>query len=520
MPRALFSLSNKTGAARFARALHDRGWTILSTGGTAAVLRDEGIPVIEASEVTGHPEMMEGRVKTLHPAIHAGLLFRRDDPGHRRELEESGYGPIDLLAVNLYPFRETIARRGTGHAEAVEMIDIGGPAMLRAAAKNHADVWAVVDPSDYGAVLDALDDEPAASRLRRRLAAHAFAHTCAYDRAVADYLAAEIADASGSGQTKDLPASFDLSLRLAQELRYGENPQQRGGWYDSGHERVAERVRQLQGKALSYNNLLDLDAALLAVSGWPGDAAVCAIVKHGTPCGIATAASAAEAYRRALDTDPESAFGSVVAFNRPLSHTAAEAVAEHFVEVVAAPGLEEGATGPLTRRKNLRLLEIDPGLLERRSMEVRRIFTGFLAQDSLLDPSATDSWSVATERGPDDGEKADLAFAWRAVAAVKSNAILIARGGQALGIGGGQTSRVEAVRQAISRARQRGFELHGAVLASDAFFPFSDGLEEAATAGIRAVVQPGGSVRDAEVIEAANARGIAMVMTGRRLFRH
>jgi phosphoribosylaminoimidazolecarboxamide formyltransferase / IMP cyclohydrolase len=519
MPRALFSLSDKTGAARFARALHERGWTILSTGGTAAALRDEGVPVTEVSEVTGHPEMMEGRVKTLHPAIHAGLLFRRDDERHRGELEDAGYGAIDLLAVNLYPFRETIARSGTGDAEAIENIDIGGPAMLRAAAKNHADVWAVVDPEDYDAVLDALEDEDAGRALRRRLAARAFAHTSAYDDAIADYLARGSETPTGEAEG-DLPRRLDISLGLAETLRYGENPQQRGGWYAGDGEQVKERVRQHQGKELSYNNLLDLDAALLAVSGWPEGEAVCAIVKHGTPCGIATAPTAEEAYRRALETDPESAFGSIVTFSVPLSAGAAGAIAEHFVEVVASPGLEDGAAAALARKKNLRLLEIDPGLLSDRDLEVRRIFAGFLAQDPLVGGPVEEAWSVATEREPGDAEADDLAFAWRAVAAVKSNAILIARGGQALGIGGGQTSRVEAVRQAIARARQRGFDLEGAVLASDAFFPFPDGLEEAARAGIRAVVQPGGSVRDAEVVAAANAHDIAMVMTGRRLFRH
>jgi phosphoribosylaminoimidazolecarboxamide formyltransferase / IMP cyclohydrolase len=520
MPRALFSLSDKTGAARFARALHEQGWTILSTGGTAAALRDEGVPVTEVSEVTGHPEMMEGRVKTLHPAIHAGLLFRRDDERHMRELEDAGYAPIDLLAVNLYPFRETIARSGTGDAEAIEMIDIGGPAMLRAAAKNHAAVWAVVDPADYDAVLGALADEEGGRALRRRLAARAFAHTSAYDDAIADYLDRGGEASAADGEEDGLPRRLEVSLRLVEALRYGENPQQRGGWYAGEGEQLKERVRQRQGKALSYNNLLDLDAALLAVSGWPEGEAVCAIVKHGTPCGIATAATAEEAYRRALETDPESAFGSIVAFSGPLSAGAAGAIAEHFVEVVAAPGLEDGAAAALAGKKNLRLLEIDPGLLSGRDLEVRRIFAGFLAQDSLLHGAAGDEWSVATDRAPTTEEAEDLAFAWRAVAAVKSNAILIARGGQALGIGGGQTSRVEAVRQAISRARQRGFDLEGAVLASDAFFPFPDGLEEAARAGVRAVVQPGGSVRDAEVIAAANEHDVAMTMTGRRLFRH
>jgi phosphoribosylaminoimidazolecarboxamide formyltransferase / IMP cyclohydrolase len=523
MPRALLSVSDKTGVAELARALAERGWTLLSTGGTARALRDAGLDVTEVSEATGHPEMMEGRVKTLHPAVHAGLLGRRDHPDDQREMREQGYLPIDLVAVNLYPFRETVARPGVTREEAIENIDIGGPAMLRSAAKNHAHVWVTVDPADYPRVIRALDggEEAAAVALRRTLAAKVYAHTAGYDGAIAAYLTA--AEATGAGEQDEadeaFPARRTLRLEKVQDLRYGENPDQDAAFYrDAAAPHAA--LRQLQGKALSFNNLLDVDGALLALAPWRGGVpAACAIVKHTTPCGIAVGADAAEAYRKALATDPTSAFGSVVAFNQPVTEEAAALLRTLFVEAVVAPAFDAGALRVLGEKKNLRLLEL-PAAAEADPLDYKRIRGGFLVQRRPSADFAEDGWRVASARAPTAAEMDDLRFAWRAVAAVKSNAILLARGGQALGIGAGQMSRVDASRIAVVKAGENGFSLEGAALASDAFFPFRDGVDAAAAAGVRSIIQPGGSVRDAEVVAAADEHGIAMLFTGRRLFRH
>ncbi|CAN5705282.1 bifunctional phosphoribosylaminoimidazolecarboxamide formyltransferase/IMP cyclohydrolase [soil metagenome] len=532
MRRALLSVSDKDQIVEFARELQARGWTLLSTGGTARTLRESGLEVVDVSVVTGHPEMMDGRVKTLHPAIHAGLLARGSHAADAEAMVGKGYEPIDLVAVNLYPFRETVARDGVSLEEAIENIDVGGPAMLRAAAKNHERVWVVTDPADYPQVLSGLNDtEEEAHRLRRRLAARAFEITASYDTAVARYLASVAGSGSGSdadseadaeGDTGDLPEHLTLALHKVQDLRYGENPDQRAAFYaDSTSAGGLPGLRQLQGKELSFNNLLDIEAALLAVSAWDGeDLAACAIIKHTTPCGIAVGADAAEAYRRALKTDPTSAFGSVVAFSTPVSEQAAILIRPLFVEVVVAPGYVARGREILAEKKNLRLVEIPSGSAAAGELDFKRVRGGVVAQTRLGMRFPENAWRVVTEREPTETEWQDLRFAWRAVASVKSNAILLARGGMALGIGAGQMSRVDASRVAVLKAADQEFDLRGAALASDAFFPFRDGIDAAAEAGVRAVIQPGGSVRDPEVIAAADEHAIAMVFTGRRLFRH
>jgi phosphoribosylaminoimidazolecarboxamide formyltransferase/IMP cyclohydrolase len=522
MPRALLSVSDKTGVVELARELHGRGWTLLSTGGTARSLREAGLPVTEVSEVTGHPEMMEGRVKTLHPAVHAGLLGRRDNADDVAQMLAHGYEPIDLVAVNLYPFRETVARPGATLADAIENIDIGGPSMLRSAAKNHASVWVVVDPADYPVVLAALDsdDEARAVRIRRELAAKVYAHTSDYDRAITDYLARSLA---GEAESADaFPSALTISLAKVQDLRYGENPDQPAAFYrDTASRGGLDALRQLHGKELSFNNLLDVEGALLAVSAWEGSGlAACAIIKHTTPCGIAVGADAAEAYRKALSTDPSSAFGSVIAFNVPVTEEAAVLMRPNFVEAIVAPSFVEAGLRLLTEKKNLRLLELPSLAADGDELDWKRVRGGFVAQRRLPMRFPEDGWRVVTGRQPSAEEMDDLRFAWRAVASVKSNAILLARGGTALGIGAGQMSRVDSSRIAVMKARDNGFDLAGAALASDAFFPFRDGVDAAAQAGVRAIIQPGGSVRDDEVVAAADEHGIAMVFTGRRLFRH
>jgi phosphoribosylaminoimidazolecarboxamide formyltransferase/IMP cyclohydrolase len=521
MPRALLSVSDKTGLEDFARTLLERGWTLLSTGGTARALHQAGLPVMEVAEVTHHPEMMDGRVKTLHPAIHAGLLARRANAGDVEQMQAQGYAPIDLVAVNLYPFRETVARPGVTVDDAIENIDIGGPSMLRSAAKNHESVWVVVDPADYGRVLAGLDaGDVEAAALRRELAVKVFAHTSAYDGAIAAYL-------GGVGKTQDadaaLPDALAPRLRKVQDLRYGENPDQRAAFY---REEAAgdglPAMRQLGGKELSFNNLIDVDAALLAVSAWEGSGlAACVIVKHTTPCGIAVGADPAEAYRKALATDPTSAFGSVIAFNAQVTEQAAVLLRPNFVEAIVAPSFAEAALRLLAEKKNLRLIQITVSASEvDEGLDYKRVRGGFVVQERMSMRFDEAGWRVATERAPSAEEMDDLRFAWRAVASVKSNAILLARGGMALGIGAGQMSRVDSSRIAVMKARDNGFDLAGAALASDAFFPFRDGVDAAAEAGVRAIIQPGGSVRDAEVVAAADEHGIAMVFTGRRLFRH
>jgi phosphoribosylaminoimidazolecarboxamide formyltransferase/IMP cyclohydrolase len=510
--RALLSVSDKRGVVEFARALVDLGWELVSTGGTADALRKAGLPVMPVEKVTGFPEMMDGRVKTLHPKVHGGLLARRDHPGDRAALAEHGITPIDLVAVNLYPFRDTVARPGVTAAEAIEQIDIGGPSMLRSAAKNHEAVIVVVDPDDYGAIAAALRGGGVAPERRRQLAAKAFARTSAYDSAIHAYLA----DARGDDP---LPPTLPLLLERRQLLRYGENPHQHAALYVTGEPGLGE-LRQLHGKELSFNNLLDVDAALLAVAPWAGRAA-CAIIKHTTPCGIAVADSARAAYERALATDRTSAFGSVIAFSVAVDRAAAEAMRDLFVEVVVAPAVADGALAVFREKKNVRVCTLPRGG-DAAGLDFKRVRGGFLVQQRFRYADVADEtqWQVATTRRPTEAQWADLRFAWAAVGSVKSNAILIARDGAALGIGAGQMSRVDAAFLATHKARQQGHDVRGAVLASDAFFPFRDGVDEAAAAGIAAIIQPGGSVKDAEVIAAADQHGIAMVLTGSRQFRH
>ena len=509
MPRALISVFDKVGVAAFARALADRGWEIISTGGTAQLLQEKGVTVTPVDEVTGFPEMLDGRVKTLHPKIHGGLLARRDLAEHMDALTAHGILPIDLVAVNLYPFQDTIAQPNVRFEDAIEQIDIGGPSMLRSAAKNHAAVLPVVDPGDYDAVVSALDGAGPDEHFRRELAAKVFAHTSAYDAAIAGYL---------NAGDDELPPRLGLALERLMSLRYGENPAQRAALYGTDEPRGVRTMFQLNGKELSFNNLIDIEGALLAVEPWD-DRAACAIIKHTTPCGIALGANTADAYRRALATDPTSAFGSVVAYNTVVDAETAEAMRDLFVEVVVAPRFHDDALEIFRKKKNLRVIEW-PRAPETPSLDFKRIRGGFLAQDRFRFTHDESQWTVATKKAPTDSEWRDLRFAWAAIAAVKSNAILIAKEEAAIGIGAGQMSRVDASFLAVHKARKEGHDPNGAVLASDAFFPFADGVEEAANAHIGAIIQPGGSKRDDEVIAAADEMDVAMVMTGRRQFRH
>ena len=516
--RALISVSDKTGIVEFARALHGLGIEILSTGGTAERLGGAGVPVVEIASYTGFPEMMDGRIKTLHPKVHGGLLARRDtDAGTMRE---HGIKGIDLLVVNLYPFERTVADPDCGLAAAVENIDVGGPAMLRAAAKNHAWVAAVVDANDYVAVLDELRATGrVAPATRLRLAAKAFEHTARYDGAVARYLGARI-----GADTPPAPFPSTLNLRYvkSQEMRYGENPHQRAAFYTepAGAEAGVATARQRQGKALSFNNVADTDAALECVKSFSEPA--CVIVKHANPCGAAIGEGIREAYERAFRTDPTSAFGGIIAFNRPLdAETAAAIVERQFVEVVIAPRLEPEALAPLADKPNVRVLEC--GALPaapRAALDFKRVAGGLLVQDRDVGAVARDDLEVVTRRAPTGAEMRDLLFAWKVVKFVKSNAVVYCRDGMTIGIGAGQMSRVYSARIAAVKAADEGLEVRGSVLASDAFFPFRDGIDAAAEAGVGAVIEPGGSVRDDEVIAAADEHGMAMVFTRMRHFRH
>ncbi len=509
MPRALISVSDKRGVAQFARGLVALDWEIVSTGGTAAVLDQAGIAVTAIEQITGFPEIMDGRVKTLHPAVHAALLARRDLSEHMDQLEAHGVAPIDLVAVNLYPFRETAGKPNVKLEEAVEQIDIGGPSMLRSAAKNHAHVLVVVDPRDYDTVLELVEKSQATPEVRLELAAKVFSHTAAYDAAIAQFLSKESAD---------LPEMMGLSLQREQTLRYGENPYQRAALYISGEGRGVDELRQLHGKELSFNNLLDIEGAVSAIQPWP-DKPACAVIKHTTPCGIAVGTTVEDAYRRALATDPKSAFGSVVAFNTIVDAATAEAMRDLFVEVVVAPRFHDDAVAVFQKKKNLRVVEL-PLADSRPQLDFKRVRGGFLVQDRFVGSTDESEWKLATKREPTETQWRDMRFAWSAVAAVKSNAILLAKDEAAIGIGAGQMSRVDAAFLAAHKAKLENHDTRGAVLASDAFFPFADGVEQAAEVGVTAIIQPGGSVRDEEVVAAADAHDIAMVLTGRRQFRH
>jgi phosphoribosylaminoimidazolecarboxamide formyltransferase/IMP cyclohydrolase len=514
--RALLSVSDKQGLADFARQLQQRGVELLSTGGSAQLLRNAGIPVREVSDYTGSPEIMDGRVKTLHPRIHGGLLGRRGID--EAVMAEQGILPIDLLVVNLYPFAATIAKPDCSRAEAIENIDIGGPAMLRAAAKNHQDVTVLVDPADYAGVLAEIDASGGTSiDTRQRLATKAFAHTAAYDTGVAEYLQ-RWQQLPGERFPERLPLVFDK----LQGLRYGENPHQQAAFYRSSSARGATiaTAEVLQGKELSFNNIGDADAALECVRQFAE--AACTIVKHANPCGVAVAGNIAEAYDRAYQTDPTSAFGGIIAFNRALDARTAQAiVARQFAEVILAPSVDADARAALAAKPNIRVLAVgDLAASTGDAYELRSVNGGLLVQDRDRGTIAPTDLKIVTRRQPDARELADLLFAWRVAKMVKSNAIVFARDGQTIGVGAGQMSRVYSTRIAAIKAEDEKLSVTGAVMASDAFFPFRDGLDTAAAFGITAVVQPGGSLRDAEVIAAADEHRIAMVFTGMRHFRH
>ena len=509
--RALISVYSKEGVVDLARRLQALNVEIVSSGGTARLLRDEGMQVRSVDEMTGHPEMLDGRVKTLHPKIHAGILARRDDPSHQAQLAEHGIEPIDLVVVNFYPFRRTV-ESGVERSDAIEMIDIGGPSMVRSAAKNHDHVAVVIDPGDYEALLEELESSGSLiEATRRRLAARAFQATAEYDTAILDYL-------SGDAKAEDGPPKWlHVNLERTATLRYGENPHQPAAFYaEPGAERATlAGAETLQGKQLSFNNLLDLDAALALVREFTEPTAV--VVKHTNPCGTALGATMAEAFRRAVETDPVSAFGGIVAMNRAVDRDAAEAMLEGFLECAVAPDYTAEARERLARKKNLRLLRLDlKGAPGHGGWDVRRIRGGFLVQ-SWDDGSPGTTSRVVTRRAPTPAEERALGFAWAVAKHVKSNAIVFTGEDRTLGIGAGQMSRVDSVRLARQKANA---SLEGSVLASDAFFPFRDGVDAAAEAGATAVIQPGGSIRDDEVIAAADEHDLAMVFTGIRHFKH
>lgn len=510
MPLALLSVSDKTGLLDFAQGLTKLGWDLISTGGTAKALRSAGLKVKEVSEITGFPEIMDGRVKTLHPNIHGGLLARRDDPAHMSTAKEHGIAPIDLVAVNLYPFQATAAKPGVTSDEVIENIDIGGPSMLRSAAKNFQSVTVVVDPADYPRVLATLEANDDDLDLRRLLAEKVFAHTSSYDAAIASWFACE--------RTETFPDRSVLSMDRAQTLRYGENPGQRAAFYVDQLGNGLAGLVQKGGKELSFNNFLDLEGALVASDPFMNETC-CAIVKHTTPCGLATGSTAVEAYRKALACDPLSAFGSVISFTVPVDAETAEAVSSLFVECIVAPSFSDEALEILGRKKNLRVLA-GRAIWKDGALDYKRVRGGFLVQERARPLTEISEWTIVTKRHPTDEERVNLAFAWRAVGSVKSNAILLARDGATIGIGAGQMSRVDAAFLSVHKAQSAGHDTHGSVLGSDAFFPFRDGIDQAAEAGITAIVQPGGSVKDEEVIAAADEHGIAMVFTGQRQFRH
>jgi phosphoribosylaminoimidazolecarboxamide formyltransferase / IMP cyclohydrolase len=520
--RALISVSDKTGLLDLARALAGYGVELISTGGTSGMLRQAGLSVRDVAEVTGFPEMMDGRVKTLHPNVHGALLALRDDDEHLVAMAAHGIEPIDLLVVNLYPFEETVVR-GADHATCIENIDIGGPAMIRAASKNHRFVTVVTDPCDYGTLLDQLRAHDGATTLgfRQKLALIAFSRTAAYDTAVSRWLAGEIGEAA--------PRYRSFAGRLAQPLRYGENPHQRAAFYtDGSHRPGVATARQWQGKELSYNNINDTDAAFELVAEFAGEAPACAIIKHANPCGVARASSLTDAYLRAYQCDQTSAFGGIVALNQTLDAATAEEIVKIFTEVVIAPDATDEAKAIFAGKKNLRLLTTgalpDP---QAKGLAFKQVSGGFLVQDRDAGHLSGADLKVVTKRAPTPGELDDLLFAWTVAKHVKSNAIVYVKDGATVGIGAGQMSRIDstriATRKALDMAEALGLPApltHGSVVASDAFFPFEDGLINAAEAGATAIIQPGGSMRDDEVIAAADERGLAMVFTGQRHFRH
>jgi phosphoribosylaminoimidazolecarboxamide formyltransferase/IMP cyclohydrolase len=518
--RAILSVTEKTGLTDFARQLAKLGIELISTGGTAKLLRESGIAVKDISELTGFPEILDGRVKTLHPKVHGGILHRRQDPAHVAAVAEHGIAPIDMVVVNLYAFEKTAAKPGAAFDELIENIDIGGPSMIRSAAKNFHDVAIITSPSDYTAIAEELNRSAGTLSLetRWRLAKKAFATTAAYDSAIASTL--ERVSANGSFHLSPAPETFPQTLRLSfqktLDLRYGENPHQKAAMYSDGSSAGVANGRQLQGKELSYNNIVDLQAAwdLAQEFSGPEDAPVCVIIKHTNPCGAATGKTLGEAFKKALECDPVSAFGGVIAVNRPIDGAAAEEMHKLFVEVIGAPGFDAAAKEKFASKKNLRLLEIIPASPK---WLLKNVSGGMLLQDADVRPLQPSDLRVVSRRAPTPEETRALLFAWKVCKHVKSNAIVYARDGQTVGVGAGQMSRVDAAKLGAMKAQ---LPLPGTVAASDAFFPFPDGVEEIAKAGATAIIQPGGSQRDPEVIAAADRLGLAMLFTGVRHFRH
>jgi phosphoribosylaminoimidazolecarboxamide formyltransferase/IMP cyclohydrolase len=516
--QALLSVSDKSGLVELGRGLAGHGVTLISTGGTAKLLREAGLRVTEVADYTGFPEMLDGRVKTLHPKVHGGILARRDLTQHVEAISAAGIAPIDLVVVNLYPFSQTVARAECTLDDAIENIDIGGPAMVRSAAKNYRHVAVVTDPADYGPLLAEMSAAAGGvgAATRFRLAKKAFSHTAHYDGAISNYLTAL---ETSESKRELFPERLNLQLELAQPLRYGENPHQHAAFYRDSPvpEGSLASYTQLQGKELSYNNIADADAAWECVKTL--DATACVIVKHANPCGVATGETPEIAYRKAFATDPTSAFGGIIAFNRELDQGAAEAVCEQFVELVIAPRIEPSVVEVFAGKANIRVLAVPAGAGSN-ALDFKRVGGGVLVQSPDTTNVAAAALKVVTRRAPDAAELADLLFAWRVAKFVKSNAIVFCGEGRTLGIGAGQMSRVDSARIASIKATNAGLDLKGSAVASDAFFPFRDGVDVVAAAGARAIIQPGGSMRDAEVIAAADEQGLAMVFTGIRHFRH
>lgn len=507
--RAIVSVSDKRGLFDFAKALQEFGVEVISTGGTYKNLRDLGMQVTSVSEVTGFPEILDGRVKTLHPNIHAGILAVLDNPSHQNQLQEQKISPIDLVVVNLYPFEETVARENVKLDETIEQIDIGGPAMVRAAAKNFRHTAVVVNPNLYGVILEEMKEHEGSltAQTRFQLARLAFEHTSHYDSVISMYL-------NGLTSRSELPESVTISVQKTQNLRYGENPHQHAALYG----KFNEYFKKLHGKELSYNNILDMNAAAFLSAEFDEPTAV--IVKHNNPCGVASGTSLLEAYQHAFATDTKSAFGGIVCVNRPLDMQTAEAINEIFTEVIVAPEFEGRVLEFLMTKKDRRIIQEGVNLRKLRELEIRTVAGGFLAQDPDQHRLFADQLKAVTKRKPTDDELVSLMFAWKVAKHVKSNTIVYARGNRTLGIGAGQMSRVDSSKIAALKATEAGFDLHGCAVASDAFFPFADGLLEAVKVGATAVIQPGGSVRDEEVIKAADENNVAMVFTGIRHFRH
>lgn len=514
--RALISVSDKSGIVEFARALSEMGVEILSTGGTYKLLSEQGISAVEVSDYTGFPEMMDGRVKTLHPKVHGGILGRRGQDDD--VMVAHGIQAIDMVVVNLYPFEQTVAKEGCSLEDAIENIDIGGPTMVRAAAKNHAYVNIVVNSADYDSILDEMKSNDACTSFETRfdLAIKAYEHTAAYDGAIANYFGRLV-----PGGNENFPRTFNMQMQKAQDMRYGENPHQNSAFYVEPNHQGASiaSAKQLQGKELSYNNIADTDAALETVKLF--DVPACVIVKHANPCGVAQSASILEAYEKAYATDPESAFGGIIAFNRELDEATAKVIVDRqFVEVIIAPSISAGAKQAVAEKKNVRLLECGEWSAAAPALDFKRVNGGLLVQDRDLGLVTAQDLKVVTKRQPTQDEIADMLFTWKVAKMVKSNAIVYGKDAQTVGIGAGQMSRVNSARIAVIKAEHAGLEVPGSVMASDAFFPFRDGIDNAAKAGVSCVIQPGGSMRDQEVIDAADEHGMTMVFTGMRHFRH